>query len=401
MRFWLNLIILTVIMLVPLCARADVGLSTQGLYLKTSKVFEGTPVRIYAKIDNSGADAQGRVKFFLDSQAVQIGSDQLFTALSGQSGVVFVDLYPPKGQHEIIAKVFPWNTKDDNPANNLAKRTIFVQADNDHDLIADNLDPDDDNDGTPDESDQFPLDKNEQSDNDKDGYGDNVDDDDDNDGTLDQDDALPKDPNETKDLDGDGIGDNADEDDDGDDILDVDEEKLGLDPLKKDSDGDGVKDGADAFPLNPSESLDTDRDGVGNNTDSDDDGDKVSDALDPLPLNHGPIIYVDSSRIKISNVKTKFSVARAWDPDGKIAKAIWDFGDQKREGLDVVRVFTEPGDYKVELTVFDDRGEGRKLTLEFKVWSAVWFLPLVALLIAVTIAIIGKLVYSLRVSGRG
>ena len=45
-----------------------------------------------------------------------------------------------------------------------------------------------------------------------------------------------------------------------------------------DSDDDGVPDDQDAFPINPNETLDTDRDGVGNNADSDDDNDGMPDA---------------------------------------------------------------------------------------------------------------------------
>jgi hypothetical protein len=52
-----------------------------------------------------------------------------------------------------------------------------------------------------------------------------------------------------------------------------------------DDDNDGVADGSDAFPLNASESIDTDMDGTGNNADLDDDGDGVPDYIDAEPLN--------------------------------------------------------------------------------------------------------------------
>ena len=52
-----------------------------------------------------------------------------------------------------------------------------------------------------------------------------------------------------------------------------------------DSDGDGVEDGLDTFPLDASESVDSDSDGVGNNADADDDGDGVEDSSDLFPLN--------------------------------------------------------------------------------------------------------------------
>ena len=78
----------------------------------------------------------------------------------------------------------------------------------------------------------------------------------DNDGVPDDEDAFPNDPSESVDTDGDGIGNNADTDDD----------------------GDGVADANDPFPLDATESVDTDGDGIGNNADTDDDGDGVSDA---------------------------------------------------------------------------------------------------------------------------
>jgi hypothetical protein len=55
-----------------------------------------------------------------------------------------------------------------------------------------------------------------------------------------------------------------------------------------DSDGDGVANIDDQMPLDPNETLDTDGDGIGNNTDTDDDGDGMPDSfeitygLDPL-----------------------------------------------------------------------------------------------------------------------
>ena len=84
----------------------------------------------------------------------------------------------------------------------------------------------------------------------------------DNDGVDNDTDTFPYDPSETIDTDGDGVGNNADNDDD----------------------DDGVNDASDAFPLDSTETLDTDGDGVGNNTDNDDDGDGVDDASDAFSL---------------------------------------------------------------------------------------------------------------------
>lgn len=53
--------------------------------------------------------------------------------------------------------------------------------------------------------------------------------------------------------------------------------EIGTNPNLTDTDGDGVDDEKDAFPLDPSETLDTDRDGIGDNADVDDDGDGLTD----------------------------------------------------------------------------------------------------------------------------
>lgn len=91
-----------------------------------------------------------------------------------------------------------------------AKQTVTV-LDTDQDGIPNHLDPDDDNDGVPDEQDAFPLDPTEWLDTDGDGIGNNADPDDDNDGVPDASDDLPLDPTESRDQDGDGIGDNRDQ----------------------------------------------------------------------------------------------------------------------------------------------------------------------------------------------
>ena len=55
-----------------------------------------------------------------------------------------------------------------------------------------------------------------------------------------------------------------------------------------DSDGDGTGDACDLFPLDETETVDTDVDGIGNNADSDDDNDgfsdeqELADGTDPL-----------------------------------------------------------------------------------------------------------------------
>ena len=83
----------------------------------------------------------------------------------------------------------------------------------------------------------------------------------DGDGVTDSEDQFPDDPSESLDTDEDGTGDNADTDDD----------------------NDGVADEEDRFPSDPAETTDTDGDGLGDNTDIDDDGDGVFDEEDAFP----------------------------------------------------------------------------------------------------------------------
>jgi hypothetical protein len=97
----------------------------------------------------------------------------------------------------------------------------------------------------------------------------------DDDGVNDANDAFPLDNTESVDTDADGTGNNADTDDD----------------------SDGVDDVNDAFPLDNSESVDTDADGTGNNADTDDDNDGVDDINDAFPLDNSESVDTDGDGI--------------------------------------------------------------------------------------------------------
>ncbi len=147
-------------------------------------------------------------------------------------------------------------------------------------------DEDDDNDGIPDTEDAFPTDATESSDLDGDGFGDNKDDDVDGDGvpnhtggdtvantdankvTGSSADKFPRNPFEARDTDRDGIGNNTDEDDDGDGVPDTVEEQQGSNPLDRDTDDDGVMDNVDQAPTDPDVQFDSDRDGIDNRDDN-------------------------------------------------------------------------------------------------------------------------------------
>ncbi|WP_158285116.1 gliding motility-associated C-terminal domain-containing protein, partial [Arenibacter aquaticus] len=190
------------------------------------------------------------------------------------------------------------------------------QLDTDTDGEGDVCDMDDDNDGTPDSEDAFPLDNSEDTDTDGDGTGNNADTDDDNDGTPDSEDAFPLDNSEDTDTDGDGTGNNADTDDDNDGTPDS-EDAFPLDNSEDtdtdgdgtgnnadtDDDNDGTPDSEDAFPLDNSEDTDTDGDGIGNNADTDDDNDGTLDSIDDFPLDNSEDTDTDGDG-KGNNVDT-------------------------------------------------------------------------------------------------
>ena len=71
-------------------------------------------------------------------------------------------------------------------------------------------------------------------------------------------DAFPLDSSEWIDTDGDGIGNEADTDDDGDGLNDTEEEKRGSSPLLKDTDDDGIPDNWDPNPTDPDGDYDGD-----------------------------------------------------------------------------------------------------------------------------------------------
>ncbi|MDA9556540.1 hypothetical protein N9R79_03420 [Vibrio sp.] len=74
------------------------------------------------------------------------------------------------------------------------------------------------------------------------------------------------------------------DDNDGDGLDNISEINGNTDYLLQDTDGDGANDNIDAFPVDATETLDTDNDGTGNNTDTDDDNDGTPDSSDAFPL---------------------------------------------------------------------------------------------------------------------
>ena len=178
------------------------------------------------------------------------------------------------------------------------------QADADGDLVGDVCDPDDDNDGIDDSIDNCPFTANpDQTDSDGDGLGDSCDSDPDGDG-IEASDNCPATPNpDQTDSDGDGLGDACDADDDNDglddtqdncptlanpDQADLDSDGIG-DVCDADVDGDGISNPTDNCPTaaNPGQDN-TDGDSAGDACDADDDNDGLLDEQDNCALIANP-----------------------------------------------------------------------------------------------------------------
>ena len=134
------------------------------------------------------------------------------------------------------------------------------------------------------------------------------------DDTSDKDDDNPddSDASETLDSDGDGVGDNSDA------FPNNASETM-------DTDGDGIGDNSDAFPDDASETLDSDGDGVGDNSDAfpddateiqDSDGDGVGDNSDAFPNNASETMDTDGDGIGDNSDAFPDDASETLDSDG-------------------------------------------------------------------------------------
>ncbi len=379
---------------------ADLLLAPESVHFSQEVFLEGNTVTIYATIKNtSNQDLLGTVQFYDETVGAQIGSDQTVSVFSNKTDDVFIQWTPYQwGDHTIHITVDPWESKGDDPSNNLVTKTVPVLQDTDYDGIPNIEDTDDDNDGVPDKEDAFPLNAAEWVDTDGDRIGDNEDPDDDNDGVPDEEDAFPYNPLEWSDYDKDGIGDNEDLDDDNDGLSDNDEIILQTDPRNPDSDGDGFLDGEDAFPNNPLEWSDYDKDGIGDNEDLDDDNDGLLDTEDEYDNNKGPIIIIKGNTTQaIKNRPITLNAADSYDEDGYIADIQWVLNKNSTQtGPEFKHIVTTEDDLKLSVAIIDDHGEIRKESFIITVFNLDFYLAGAMIWIIIVLAIVIYLKYSSR-----
>jgi len=250
---------------VPLPAQENQTGCTKGYYSSLRGQASCSAASIGYYVDENLADSQKQCPPL--HSTLQLASNNFDRCKSDFDGDMIPDEIDADDDNDGVEDRYDFDPLDSN-----------VSFDSDGDNIPDSLDTDDDNDGVNDTVDLFPYNQAEWKDDDGDGVGDNSDTDDDGDGREDAFDVFPDNPNEWSDFDGDGIGDNEDEDDDNDGVNDVDNSPyLDLD---------------DAFPLDSTEWLDTDGDSIGNNADDDDDGDGFNDTNDAFQLD--PTEWLDS-----------------------------------------------------------------------------------------------------------
>jgi len=378
---------------------ADLAISARSVNFSKSTFLEGNPVRIYATIQNlSSKDLLGTVQFYDESAGKQIGSDQTVSVFANKTDDVFIDWTPyVAGDHSIVISVDPWNNNGDDSSNNTVKKTINVLKDTDYDGITDSEDPDDDNDGVPDEQDTFPLNAHEWVDTDGDRIGDNEDPDDDNDSYPDTEDAFPFNPLEWSDFDKDEIGDNEDPDDDNDKLDDENEIKMQTDALNPDTDGDGAIDGEDAFPLDKNETRDYDKDMIGDNADTDDDNDDILDEYDSNDNNKGPTIVVNgNTKFAFLNREMSLNTSSSFDEDGSIQNIQWIIGEETRSGNNFDYMVNTKGNVDIRVVVIDNANEIREMSFNIKVWDVDFYLSGAMIWIIIILAIIIFLKYSSR-----
>jgi len=378
----------------------DILLSTNSVHFSQDTFLEGQTVRIYATVQNtSNKDLLGTVQFYDESTGTQIGSDQTVSAFAHKTDDVFIDWTPySEGKHSILISIDPWNNENSGSSNNNVRKIVNVLKDTDRDGITDAKDPDDDNDGTIDEKDAFPLNPTEWIDTDGDRIGDNKDIDDDNDNHKDNEDSFPFNPLEWEDSDNDGIGNNQDKDDDNDGLEDDREKILKTDPKNPDSDGDGIQDGQDAFPLDKSEQFDYDKDLIGDNSDTDDDNDGVLDINDTNDNNKGPTIVINgNTNFAFLNREINLDASASFDEDGSINDIHWLIAKQEvQTGNKFGYLITKKEIIPLSIVAIDNKGETRKLVFNIQVLNIDFYLMGAIILIIIVLAIIIFLKYSSR-----
>lgn len=166
----------------------DLGINSKDIFFNKpiDELVEKQPVRIYAGIRNYGNKDVSASVIFLNGATVIKESQVVSVRAGGAVDEVYVDWIVPSGTFNILAQIKNQDPQDQNPSNDSAlTKLITPLKDTDGDSLPDIKDPDDDNDGVPDDleivnnTDPLLIDS-------------------DNDGVNDKDDVYPTDPTKSK-----------------------------------------------------------------------------------------------------------------------------------------------------------------------------------------------------------
>jgi LPXTG-motif cell wall-anchored protein len=235
---------------IKIYAKTDLSITDADLTFSKNEPFKNDPIRIYARVFNSGdTDVIGYIVFSANNK--EINKPQPISIKTDTYDDVFIDWISEPGKYNITAKIVGTEPNDENSGNDQAvKIDFFVDTDIDGDGIGDSQDEDIDGDGVLNEEEVAMGTSPTNPDTDGDDINDNID-------------AFPLDKTEWRDTDNNGIGDNKDPDVDGDGIPNEEEIKIyGTNPTNPDTDGDGVQDKKELDNKTNPNKADTDNDGV-------------------------------------------------------------------------------------------------------------------------------------------
>lgn len=140
--FLLSVFLFIVVLTIPAAVAGDLLLPPGSLRYSSKQLVEGHSMRLYAYAGSADSEDQtGMIQFFFEGKPV--GAPQPVSVVDGRSDDVFVDIILPFGGYVDLSARLDQST--------IKLPDVFVDYDPDGDGVGNLKDPDDDNDGIPDQ----------------------------------------------------------------------------------------------------------------------------------------------------------------------------------------------------------------------------------------------------------